>query len=155
MLTNSTRLWVIVQKRKNDLLCIIIAILSAIAGYVIGLRVSPYYASAPIVFQHASEDQTIGSIEGLQAIKNEGIAMRPTPKLAVSSTPAPQVAGATNENAGQGQFVASKNSTLFHHISCSSAKQIKLENQRWFATADEAKSAGLSPSKCTQEILGE
>lgn len=39
-------------------------------------------------------------------------------------------------------YVGSVNSTVYHYPSCRSASNIKAENEIWFGTVSEAKSAG-------------
>lgn len=46
----------------------------------------------------------------------------------------------------QGNFVASKNGSSYHHPDCPGAKQIKEENKIWFQTADAARAAGYKPA---------
>ncbi len=140
-----TSLWAAVQKNKRRINQLLIAVLVFVGGWLLGHITSPYYAAQPIVFidrePTGSAASAGGSAQQLEVLRDEGIASRPT--VAPS-----QVAGASNE-AGEKQFVASVNSTLFHHVSCAAAKSIKEENQVWFATSAQAQAAGYSPSKCT------
>lgn len=46
---------------------------------------------------------------------------------------------------GQGQFVGSKNSDVYHYPSCRWAEQIKPENQIWFEDAQDAVDHGYRP----------
>jgi endonuclease YncB( thermonuclease family) len=46
---------------------------------------------------------------------------------------------------GQGQFVGSKNSDVYHYPSCHWAEQIKPENQIWFEDAQDAINHGYRP----------
>ncbi|MEK7160723.1 MAG: hypothetical protein AAB724_01715 [Patescibacteria group bacterium] len=51
--------------------------------------------------------------------------------------------------AGQeGLFLASKGGTKYHWPWCSYAKNIKLENQKWFNSETQAQTAGYSPCAC-------
>ena len=43
-------------------------------------------------------------------------------------------------------YVASKNGKLYYSKGCSGAKRIKLENQVWFASKNEAEDSGFSLS---------
>lgn len=45
-----------------------------------------------------------------------------------------------------GKYVGSKNSDKYHAPWCSGALRIKEENQIWFATKEEAESAGYTPA---------
>ena len=51
------------------------------------------------------------------------------------------------EAKGQGQFVGSKNSDVYHYPSCSYAKNIKEENKIWFENAQDAVNQGYRPCK--------
>lgn len=104
-------------------------------GWEAGKVTSPYYAATPIVFED-HQPSAGGGEDQLRA-------------LGTSSSPSPSSTSAQN----QGKYVASKNSTLFHDSSCTSAKSIKVENQVWFASVDEARASGRSPSACTQKLL--
>ena len=44
------------------------------------------------------------------------------------------------------KFVASKNSTKYHHPWCSGAQRIKEENKVWFSSKKEAEKAGYTPA---------
>jgi len=46
----------------------------------------------------------------------------------------------------QGQFVASKNGSVYHLPWCSGAQRIKEENKVWFATKGAAETAGYRPA---------
>ncbi len=124
------------------------AILIFIIGWQAGRIMSPYYASSQIVF----EDRTcsmcpssVGTSESLQVLR-EGTKPPVTNTSPVTSDP-------TSSSTGQaGVYVGSKNSTLFHHASCASAKTIKVENQVWYTTYEEAVQADRSPSACTQKL---
>lgn len=45
---------------------------------------------------------------------------------------------------GEGSFVASKNGTKYHLLTCSGAKQIKEENKIFFDSQEDAEKAGYS-----------
>jgi len=45
-----------------------------------------------------------------------------------------------------GLYVASKNSDKYHAPWCSGAQRIKIENQIWFNSKEEAESAGYTPA---------
>lgn len=102
---------------------VLIACLVFIAGWQTGRVMSPYYSATPIIFQDL-------------------VASSPNPSPITSS-----------EVQAQGKYVASKNSSIFHDISCPTAKSIKEENRVWFASAEEAKAKGYKPSACTQKLL--
>lgn len=138
-----TWIWVFWQKHQARAGLAIIGILLFAIGWQGGYLTSPYYASTPIVFEEITgEDIPPSDVTSLEGLQQQGVAAR---KPAASEG---SVAGAT-----QGSYVASKNSTLFHHVGCPSAKRIAPANQRWFDSPEEAQKAGFSPSKCTQEYL--
>jgi len=114
----------------------ILGILVFAVGWEAGRVMSPYYAATPVIFE---DHQPVagGGEEQLQALLN-------------SPSPIAQPVAVSND---QGKYVGSKNSTLFHDPSCSSAKSIKAENQVWFASVEAAKAAGYSPSACTTKLL--
>ena len=69
-----------------------------------------------------------------------------TPK-ATEEVKQTQQASTETKTAQGGPFVGSKNSDVYHYPSCSSAKKIKKENEIWFNSVEEAKSAGYRPCK--------
>ncbi len=119
----------------------ILAVLIFATGWEAGRVMSPYYAATPIIFQD-HQPAAGGSTNDLRALI-----------ASPSSSPLEHLQPAAVINNAQGKYVASKNSTLFHDVSCSAAKSIKPENQVWFASVDAARSAGYSPSACTQKLL--
>lgn len=134
---------------------VIVALLMFAAGWQLGRVMSPYYAAHPIVFSQAACEgcpDAGGSVAALEELQNEGLAARePSPAVAAAVTTQAPAGEGTPLKATEGQYVASVNSDLYHHISCPSVKQIKTENQVWFATSEEAEAAGYTPSKCTQD----
>jgi hypothetical protein len=64
---------------------------------------------------------------------------------AVLATSSPVlVPAASADTSGEKNYVASKSGTKYHLSTCSGAKLIKEENKLFFATKDEAESAGYS-----------
>lgn len=49
-----------------------------------------------------------------------------------------------------GNYVASKNSTKYHLLTCNSASKINADNKIWFDTATEAEAAGYTPCSVCQ-----
>ncbi len=152
-----TSLRVFTQRFGPHLVPLVCGIILFVAGWQFGRVTSPYYAVSPIVFQDrtcAACSASGGSKAELQALQEEGdvlgVKTTPTPRTA----PAAKISTAPLATTTQGQFVASKNSNLYHYFTCPSAKRIKPANQRWFATAAAAKAAGLNPSKCTLQKVG-
>lgn len=145
------------QKHAFKLLIMSVALIAFGAGWQLGRLSSPYYAAHPIVFEDRPCDCQASSGGTSDALKELQAQSTSLPKTKTSpSPPEPTVAAATStaESAAPGNFVASKLSNLYHHISCPSVKRIKAENQVWFETREAAEAAGLAPSKCTQEFLG-
>ncbi len=132
--------WVFLKKNEKQILFVLYSSLLFVIGWQMGRIMSPYYASHPIVFEDrhcAACASSGGSAQELKVLQQQ-------------SESQPEIAGTTTSE--KGMFVASKSSNLYHHHTCSTASRIKPENQRWFATAEEAKTAGLSPSKCSQDL---
>lgn len=170
-----TSLWVRWQHYSKGLGYVMGGLLLFVAGWFTGRGMSPYYAAHPIVFteqkQEAGAPSSGGTAEALIALRQQGIDQankkdgntlaEATPQ---SSTPVPTVAAAIDEklspsplvtpSAAIRAFVGSVNSDKYHHPDCPSAGRIKKENQRWFASEDEAKAAGYTPSECTKEKMG-
>ncbi len=121
----------------------IFAVLIFLLGWQSGRVMSPYYASSPIIFEESA-----GTVEGsFEAL--ESLISSPSP----SSTPLVPQNDSRGLPTGQaGLYMGSKNSTLFHHYTCASAKRIKVANQVWFATYDAAIAAGRTPSACTAKL---
>lgn len=66
-------------------------------------------------------------------------------KIPVSGSPEVVGAGAVF-SVTQGEYVASKNGTVYHFPWCSGAKRISEENKVWFTTKKEAERAGYRPA---------
>ncbi len=79
-----------------------------------------------------------------------GTAVRQTalvPVASLSQSSAAVTSAVTPQPSGGGEtgpIVASKTGTKYHLTTCPGAKQIKVENKIYFATAAEAESAGYS-----------
>lgn len=141
-----TSLWILWQKHHAKAGIGIIIALSFLLGWQGGRITSPYYAATPIVFEEIkSEDLPPSDLASLESIKQQGVAAR--------KPAATQAAVAGTATQAQAAYVASKNSSLYHHISCPSAKRIAVANQRWFKSPEEAQKAGFSPSQCAQEYI--
>ncbi|MBI3255611.1 MAG: hypothetical protein HYZ63_01445 [Candidatus Andersenbacteria bacterium] len=141
-----TSLWVTWQRYKTNVLVITAIVAAFGVGWQVGRMMSPYYASSPIILTDVTSQEMVKSLETL---KQTGIAARPT----AAKEPVVAAATTTNPGASQGEFVASKNSNLYHHKSCATVNRISQANKRFFATALEAEAAGLTPSKCTLDKL--
>lgn len=137
-------IWVWIRKYQKFGGALLLTVLTFGAGWQLGRVMSPYYAAHPIVFQEAAGVPTPNA-QALQALQ-----IKPSP------TPAATVAAAatTTPSSNKGMYVGSVNSDLYHDPSCPSASRIKEANQVWFASREEAESAGYSPSACTKEKLG-
>lgn len=156
--------WLFLQRRRSQIGLGLLGCLLFLSGWQLGRVTSPYFQANPIIFAERSCSVCSsggGQIEELTALQVEGdrLASASTqPKTEASKSP--KIAGlqaTPNTVAGttaQGQYVASKNSKLFHDISCPSVSRIKVSNRRYFTSAAAAQAAGLTPSKCTLEKLG-
>jgi len=144
-----TSLWVFFQNKRKLINQILIGLIVFVAGWLAGQVTSPYYSSQPIIFQERGPGAVAGTSSGdLESLQQKGVEMRQQKNVQ-------QVLADTRMTPGSGEYVASVNSNLFHHVSCAAAKSIKEENQIWFTSAEQARQAGYSPSKCTQEATGE
>ena len=151
-----TDLWVVLKTRREVVSTVVIGALLFGAGWQTGRVMSPYYAAHPIVFEEGVGAPVNGTREQLQALADEGEALRtpaPSTRVAGTSTPVPALSPA-GEGSAQGVFVGSRNSNLYHHFTCSTANRIKDSNQIWWPTISAAEAAGYSPSKCTRDKLG-
>lgn len=140
-----TSFWVAWQRYKANIgLCTATAV-ALLVGIYIGQATSPFAASTPIIFTDVPKEDISQSIE---AVKLSGVALRP------ASVKQPSVAAATASpyTSGSGDYIASKNSNLYHHTSCAAAKRILPANARYFKTPQEAEGVGLTPSKCTLDL---
>jgi len=99
----------------------------------------------PIIFTDVPKEDISQVIEG---VKLSGVALRP----ATSKQPAVAAATTLPNTSSSGDYIASKNSNLYHHISCAAAKRILPAHARYFKTPQEAEGVGLTPSKCTLEL---
>lgn len=141
-------LWVFWKQHRHRAAQATAALLLFAAGWQTGLVMSPYYAASPIVFQESPATPAganMGSAQDLVTLQEQiagTVIISPKPSIGESTPPATT-----------GLFVGSKNSNLYHHKDCPSAKQIKKENQIWWPDAESAQAAGFSPSKCTQNRL--
>lgn len=170
--------WAFITTHRITLLAVILGLLLFGTGWQLGRVTSPYFTAHPIVFQDVAGVTSGGDYEALARLKAEGATVKQVatntsgvqasgvPVAAtsladgpgISSTPDPtptvgvtngSVAGSTSR-----QFVGSKNSSLYHHVSCPSANRIKAENQVWWPTKEAAEAAGYTPSQCAKKYLG-
>lgn len=155
-----TSLWTLTKLHRKILGNSVVVVLVFIAGWQVGRVMSPYYATQPIVFEEQQCDTTAnpgGTREELISLQEEG-REQGAPTISPSAPPEqPEqtqeaIAGTTTEAK---EFVGSVNSDLYHHPDCAAARRIKEENKVWFASVEDAQAAGYSPSKCTQEKVGQ
>ena len=141
-----TSVWARVARHRSKLGIILTSLLLFLAGWQFGRITSPYYAAHPIIFQDRAGSGSGGSLTELTALQDEGRALGSpnTQQAAVAGITAPA-------DVSQGNYVASVNSTLYHHKDCAAAKRINPENQVWFVSSGEAETAGFTPSSCTQQ----
>jgi hypothetical protein len=161
--------WVFWQRHKQKSGQLLLLIIFFIGGWYLGQVTSPYYQASPIVFEDNACERASGTAEDINALVTTTDIPPKTTDEAVASTdsdrdnsiaansPAvsPQIAGSSADAPTQNKkFVGSINSDLFHDPTCSASKNIKESNQIWFASVEEARQAGYTPSKCTEEKLG-
>lgn len=151
---DATSLWVATRRHGHRLGYIVTALIVFLAGWQTGRVMSPYYAAHPIVFTESTGNQTDsgGTAQDLIALQSPSATTAPAVAgVSASSEPQPTTA---NQPKTSGQYVASKNSDLYHHLDCPSWQRIKPENQVWFDSPEQAEAAGFKPSQCTAEKLG-
>jgi hypothetical protein len=85
-----------------------------------------------------------GAAAASTLVATEGLVKLDTPPSSTTvATSSPDTPPLTKETAA---FVASKSGTKYHKLTCPGAKQIKPENQIFFATTKEAEAAGYTPA---------
>jgi len=161
-------LWVTWKRHHQRIGYGVVGLLLFAAGWQAGRVTSPYWASHPIVFEEAPGVTNNGSAEALGALQEAGLIKSQTAQeeqqkgsataeVAAATTASPTLlVGETTPLRSAPEeriFVGSKNSNLYHHKDCSSAKRIKEENQIWWPTKEAAEAAGYTPSQCTTEKL--
>ncbi len=177
-----TSSWVFMQQRPaRQAAWILGGALLLFIGWTLGYSSGSAQLDGPVVFYDKSiSPQVAGAtdinlssggtdkeLDDLKAVaetlgpskaKVPTISKAPVTQKTGSASAVPIVSGSTAPSAAvdaaQGQFVASVNSKLYHHISCPSAKQIKPANRRYYATQAAAKASGRTPSKCTIDKVG-
>ena|SRR3989344_7623558 len=140
-----TSFWVAWQRYKANIGLFTSTAVALLIGLYIGQATSPFAAATPIIFTDVPKEDISQVIEG---VKLSGVALRP----ATSKQPAVAAATTLPNTSSSGDYIASKNSNLYHHISCAAAKRILPANARYFKTPQEAEGVGLTPSKCTLEL---
>lgn len=136
-----SRIHMVIAKNDKAIATGIVGVLIFLLGWYAGRIMSPYYASTPIVF----EDRTCAACPASSGSLQD---LLETP--AGTKTPDAPISEPITQS--KGLYVASRNSNLFHHYTCASAKSIKPENQIWYATYEEATASGKTPSSCTQKL---
>lgn len=79
----------------------------------------------------------------LSALENQQSTVAVCPSQSLTSKAAAHQAQAPTT---QGQYVASKNGSVYHYPWCSGAQRIKEENKVWFTTKNAAEGAGYRPA---------
>jgi hypothetical protein len=80
------------------------------------------------------------------AQKASGIQSQSTANKQSASSSAKSDQNSVPATVGTNSYVASKNGTKYHLITCPGAKQIKEENKIYFSTKEEALKAGYTPA---------
>jgi len=118
-----------IRKSEWRLLAFSAILLCSAIGFEAGMLYGREYREGPLIVEQPREDC-------------------PAPIPVPETAPRPNIAGAaapseaTQGNAEACLFVGSKNSDKYHSPGCHWAKQIKPENIRCFASAQEAQAAG-------------
>ncbi|TSD02837.1 MAG: hypothetical protein Athens071416_476 [Parcubacteria group bacterium Athens0714_16] len=112
---------------NNDIFTIILIILVGFGGFGLGRLSVGEEQKFPISVENvATNNLTANALDSLKNVEQNG-----------------EVSGVINEG---GQVVASKNGTKYHYPWCSGAKSINDKNKIFFASIEEAKTAGYSPA---------
>ena len=141
-----TMIQAVLQKHSRRIGLGIMAVIIFLLGWQGGV-LSQQNAATQIVFkdrQCSACSSSGGTPQALEELRQQGIAEREQGNSG-------QVAAAVDAPSGK-VFVGSVNSDLYHHQSCSAAGRIKAENQVWFGSVEEARAAGYSASKCSQDL---
>jgi hypothetical protein len=153
-------LWVTWKQHQHRIGSVVVGLLLFAAGWQTGRVMSPYYASHPIVFEEAAGEANTnnGSVDELVALQAAGQPGLPAKALPQAAGDSGAVAATTTSaspipEASQRLFVGSKNSNLYHHKDCPSAKRIKEANQIWWPSTEAAEAHGYRASQCTKEKL--
>lgn len=130
--------WGIIKNWFNDnqadIVLVIGVILVALIGFGLGRLTAPEVAKKePVVIENIGEN--IGSESNVLGQSSTGS----DPAVSAGSDPV------VTTNTQQGLIVASKNGKKYHWPWCSWAQKIKPENQIWFNSEAEARSAGYEP----------
>ncbi len=82
----------------------------------------------------------LGKLSMSSVVENQSAAVSVTQPLSD-----PVTAAETSDNSAK-NYVASKNGTKYHLLTCPGAKQMNEANKVFFSTAEQAASAGYSPA---------
>jgi len=122
-------------KNKKDLLIVGIIILVGTGSYGIGRLSSIESKREPIRILY-SETTTTTPPVSLPKAAPKTVTPNPNPASAVSAVKEIQ----------PGMLVGAKTGTKYHFPWCSGAQRIKAENKVWFASVEDARSAGYTPA---------
>jgi len=115
---------------RRDIFMAIVVVLVGFSSFGLGRLSSIQDLKQPIIVQNDSQTASVSKA-------------LPTSNLAVNS----QKNTATNSSSiSPNSVVASKSGTKYHYPWCIGAKSIKEENQIWFSSIEEARSAGYLPA---------
>lgn len=119
--------------RDHTRLALFLGIFSAgLSGYSLGILRDTSVANTPLAISIVApqDDPSAPMVLGNTAPKQSAVSTQK---------------GLTVETSGKCAFVGSKNSNLYHLPSCASARRIKVENKRCFASAEDAIAKGYRP----------
>lgn len=118
------------SQNKKDLFLTLLVFLMSLASFGLGRLSVLWPEKEPIRIDQP--DEIDKSAEGLDQVVPANNFTKPS---VPTTSPIPS-----------GQYVASRNGSSFHLLTCPGAKQIKDENKIFFETPAEAKSAGYKPA---------
>ncbi len=113
-----------------------------VAGVFIFVAVGSFlFGRASVVPKSAAVERVPGAAAVIETTQGNGLSI-PTEE---------EISGTASSLSGlnqviEGGYVASKSGAKYHLPWCSGAQRIKEENKVWFATKEEAESAGYEPA---------
>lgn len=115
-----------IKERKEDLLLVVVITLVGVISFGLGRLSAVLPRKTPLELH---ENTIKGPVRPYSGVSLEATAAVPL-----------------GQSDPLGQYVASKNGTKYHLVTCPGTKQIKEENKIWFQSQKEARAAGFQPA---------
>lgn len=122
------------SEKGKDILIVIIVILVGLGSFELG-RLSKEANSSGIKIGYLNQDLQ----QGINQVGN-----------VISTTESTKVVNYQNSNSVGKNFFASSRGSKYYPLNCSAGKTIKQENRVYFATGEEAETAGYALSSSCQ-----